>query len=215
MTLSFARLCSWMLRVRGPLVLTGCALVAACASTAPDRFHSLSASELPAPAAAANGGERIVVDVAPVGVPPLVDAPEWVLRGPDDSLVVLEHERWAAPLRDELRSAVTERLVARWNVSDAHLLPLPAAAVWRVRVDLQRFETVPGREVRIDGVWSLLRPQPANSAMVCRITLAESVAETGIHALAAAHRRNVARLADQIGQALQTSQRGQTAACPG
>jgi hypothetical protein len=43
--------------------------------------------------------------------------------------------------------------------------------------------------------------------------LRESVADAGVLALAAAHRRNVARLADEIGKRLQAMQRGERVAC--
>jgi uncharacterized lipoprotein YmbA len=194
------------------IALLAASLLAACSAPKPERFHSLLASELAAPAAPA-GGQTIVVDVLPVSVPPLVDQPQWVVRAADDTLQVLEQERWAAPLREELRSALVERLVARWAAVNAQTLPQPAASVWRVRLDLQRFESLPGREARIEGTWSLLPPRNA-SALVCRSTLRESVGDGGAPALAAAHRQLVARLADEIGQRLQALQRGETLSCP-
>ncbi len=186
-------------------------LVAACSTPKPDRFHSLLASELPAAAAPA-GLQAVVVDVLPVSVPPLVDQPQWVVRASDDTLQVLEQERWAAPLREELRSALAEQLAARWAAVNMQTLPQPATSVWRLRFDLQRFESVPGREARIDGVWSLLPPRNA-AALVCRSTLREAVGDGGVPALAAAHRRLVARLADEIGQRLQALQRGEAVRC--
>lgn len=197
---------------RWALPLAAAALVAACSATKPERFHSLLASELPAPAAP-SGLQAIVVDVLPVGVPPLVDQPQWVVRAADDTLQVLEQERWAAPLREELRSALVEQLVARWAAVNVQTLPQPAASLWRVRLDLQRFESLPGREARIEGIWSLLPPGNA-PALVCRSTLREGVGDGGVPALAAAHRRLVAQLADAIGQRLQALRRGDGVRCP-
>jgi uncharacterized lipoprotein YmbA len=191
--------------------LLAAALVAACSAPKQERFHSLLASELPAPATPA-GLQAVVVDMLPVGVPPLVDQPQWVVRASDDTLQVLEQERWAAPLREELRSALAEQLAARWAVVNLQTLPQPATSVWRLRLDLQRFESVPGREARIDGTWSLLPPRNA-AALVCHSTLRESVGDGGVPALAAAHRRLVARLADEIGQRLQALQRGEATRC--
>ena len=193
------------------LVLLAGAWLGACSSSKPERFHSLLASELPAAAAKA-GVPTIVVDVLPVSVPPLVDQPQFVLRAADDSLVVLEQERWAAPLRDELRSALLEQLVARWGAVDARSLPQAGASVWQLRVDVQRFESLPAREARIDSNWSLLPPRNA-APLACRSALRESVADAGVLGLAAAHRRNVAKLADEIGKRLQAMQRGERVAC--
>src|SRR5206468_173629 len=108
-------------------------LPVACSAPKLERFHSLLASESPAATAPA-GLQTVVVDVLPVGVPPLVDQPQWVVRAPDDTLQVLELERWAAPLREELRSALAEQLAARWAAVNMQTLPQPSASVWRLRL---------------------------------------------------------------------------------
>jgi len=192
-------------------LLAAAALLAGCAASKPERFHSLLASELAPPAAAA-GSTAIVVDMLPVSVPPMVDQPQWVLRAADDSLQVLEQERWAAPLRDELRTALLEQLVARWGAVDARSLPQAGPNVWQLRVDVQRFESVPGREARIESSWSVLPPRNA-AALTCRSTVRESVSDASVLGLAAAHRRGVARLADEIGKRLSPMQRGESVSC--
>jgi uncharacterized lipoprotein YmbA len=202
-----ARVGGWAMAIAAGLLL------AACAAPKPDRFHSLLASELAAPAAPA-GVAPSVVDVLPVTLPPLVDQPQWVLRAADDSLLVLEQERWAAPLREELRGALLERLTSRWAALDVRTLPQAAGNVWRVRVDVQRFESLPAREARIESTWSLLSPQRNAAALVCRSSVRESVGDGGVLALAAAHRRAVAKLGDEIGQRLVALQRGEAAGCP-
>ena len=198
-------------RVRAAAVLA-CALLASCAASKPDRFHTLLASDAPAPVSAPNSNP-IPIDVLPVSVPAYDDQPQWVLRAADDSLIVLEQERWAAPLREELRIALAERLVARWGAADARTLARPAATTWQVRVDVQRFESIPGREARIDSLWSLSSSARASVALSCRSSIREGASDGGVPALAAAHRRAVARLADEIGGRLQALQRGEAPAC--
>lgn len=196
----------------GVLALLAGGLLAGCGTPQPERFHSLLASELAAPAPPP-GVATSFIDMLPVTLPPLVDQPQWVLRAADDSLAVLEQERWAAPLREELRSALGERLASRWGAVDVRTLAQPAADVWRVRVDVQRFESLPAREARIESTWSLLPPQRDAAALVCRSVVREGVAEGGVLALAAAHRRGVARLGDEIGKRLVALQRGEAAVC--
>jgi len=190
------------------------ALLAACAASKPERFHSLLASDTPA-RQVAPGMSPFVVDVLPVSVPPQVDQPQWLVRAPDDSLQMLEQERWAAPLRDEIRSAVAERLIARWGAVDLRSLAQPAGAVWRVRVDVQRFESMPGREARLESWWSVSSSQRGATALMCRSLVRESVAEAGAPALAAADRGAVARLADESGERVQGMQRGEKVECGG
>jgi len=184
------------------VVLGGCV---SAASRVPERFHTLLA---PQGAASAPGvAKTVYVDLLPVQVPAQVDHAQWVVRQPDESLLRLEQDRWAAPLPDEVRGAVAERLAARWGAVDVRAVGLPPAAVWRVRIDVQRFESIPGREVRLEATWSLSRSASASppreaASLVCRDVFVEAVGDGGVPALAAGHRHNVARLADAIGEKL-------------
>jgi len=182
------------------------ALLAACAtSKLPERFHTLVPADAglgPAQAASAPRGAAapVYVDVLPVSIPPQVDHAQWAVRQPDDSLLLLEQDRWAAPLQDELRGAIVARLTSQWGAVDVRGVAPPQASVWRVRVDVQRFESVPGREARIEAAWSVLSTQRGTAALVCRSVLQEPAAQASIPALAEAHRRAVTRLADEIGR---------------
>ena len=185
-------------------------LLAACStSKLPERFHTLlpaDAAEVPmqaatqATSASAPAASPLYVDVLPVRIPPQVDHAQWAVRQPDDSLLLLEQDRWAAPLQDELRGAIVARLTSRWGAMDVRGVAPPQASVWRVRVDVQRFESVPGREARIEAAWSVLSTQHGATALVCRSVMQESAAQASIASLAEAHRRAVTRLADEIGR---------------
>jgi uncharacterized protein len=188
------------------------ALLAGACSTPKltERFHTL----LPAERAAAASATAIPIEMPPVAVPAQVDHAQWVVRQPDDSLLMLEQDRWAAPLRDELRGAIVERLTSQWGAIDVRGVAQPAPAVWRVRVDVQRFESIPGREARLEATWSLSVSQRGGSMpLVCRTALVEQPAADGIPGLAAAHRRAAVRLADEIGARLKALQAGEPARC--
>jgi uncharacterized lipoprotein YmbA len=224
------------------LQAAACALaLAACASTPPTHFYTLVGAEPPPPRADAprTGGPTVLLD--PVKVPPQVEQPQWLLRQPDDTLVLLEQERWVTALPDEVHQALLEILTARFGAVDART-PGAGAARWRVRVDLSRFDSKPG-ESRIDGSWALVRSTrggaSADSAtgaaasgtsgaaapsagpagglggeIVARCTIAQrEAAGPGMAALADAHRRNIARLGEAIGQALLAAARGQAVDC--
>lgn len=107
-------------------VVAAALLVGGCASAPVVRWHSLSApADVPAAplgnavSAAAAGATRWLVQLTVLRVPAAVDQPQWLVRLPDDTLRLLEDERWAAPLRDELRAALVQGLVARWGAADA------------------------------------------------------------------------------------------------
>jgi len=179
--------------------------MAGCASQPPVRFHSLLPAVSSSPASAPSSAAPLVVELGPVTVPAAVDQPQWVLRAGDDSLRVLEGERWVAPLRDELRAAVMARLAERFNSVDARTQPGPASG-WRLRIEVQRFESMLGREAWIEAAWSATSVATPVRTLACTSRLHET-AGSDAPSIAAAHRRAVQRLADQIGERLQGMER--------
>jgi uncharacterized lipoprotein YmbA len=87
-------------------------------------------------------------------VPAQVDQPQWLVQLGDESMAVLEQERWASPLRDELEQALLEELIVGQGAIDARTQPAPGT-VARVAVDVRRFDSLPGREARIQGSWTI------------------------------------------------------------
>ena len=181
------------------------ALAACSASSPPVRLHSLMPAE---PAARDDSRASITIALEPIRLPAQVDQPQWLVRLPDDSLAVLEQERWASPLGDELRQALLEELAARYGAVEGRAIA--DASVLRVGVELRRFDSIPGREARVEATWTVAGS--GAPLLRCDALLRES-AGTGMPALAAAHRRAAVRLADAIGESL-VSARGSTPACP-
>jgi uncharacterized lipoprotein YmbA len=185
--------------------------LAACASAPPTHLHTLMAADPPLRAADAAAPSELPVALD-VRVPAQVDQPQWLVRLPDDSVAVLEQERWASPLRDELKQALLEEIVVRYGAIE----PRGQSAgtpVLRVTVDVRRFDSVPGREARIEGSWAIAHADPRAPVSHCDWLMREAAAG-GMPALAAAHRRAVARLGDAIGESLLRLRRGQTQTCP-
>jgi uncharacterized lipoprotein YmbA len=179
-----------------PFALAALLAFAGCSSTPPTRFHTLQGAGTPPPAAPATAW----VDLGPVAVPPAVDQPQWVVRLPDDSLRVLEQERWAGPLRDELRAALLAALGERHGLGDARTAPPPAPPAWRVRVDVLRFDTAAGRGATLEARWTAVPPS-ASAGFTCATSVSEPSGGDPL-ALAAAHRRAVGALADRMGASL-------------
>jgi len=191
------------------------ALLAACGSAPVTHWHSLMPEAVPAAGAIAPAPakEPIVVELEAVRLPTQVDQPQWLVRLPDGSLAVLEQERWASSLRDELRDALLETLIVRHGVVEAHEASRTKARPIRVAIDVRRFDSLPGREARIEGSWTLVGAELRVAPARCEWFYREN-ADGPPGALAGAHRRAVARLADGIGAALKTLSRGERPVCP-
>lgn len=178
-------------------------VMAGCGSAAPPRFHSLLAEPLRLAA------PRLSWRLAPVIVPAQVDQPQIVVRRADGSIAVLERERWHAPLQDELRDALIEQLGARLGPAGQ-----PVAAgrpEWRITLDVQRFDSTPGRASLV-AQWQL-QSAASRAGQGCSVQYTQAVAE-GVPALAAGHQRNLVQLAAALASVLLELDAGQTPACP-
>lgn len=154
-------------------LLAAVAGLAGCGSSPPVRYYTLmtppAASAGPAGAGASDAGYAL--EVLPVSVPAQVDQPQLMLRGEGGQLQAQYSDRWSAPLPDELRDALSDALTRRLGVPDVRgVLPLPGTPVWRVRVDVQRFEVAAAGEAVLEATWRVsphdMRTQAA--ALLCR-----------------------------------------------
>lgn len=187
-----------------PLLL----LLAACSTQAPPRFHSLMPSTAGARPAAASTALP-AWQLLPVSVPPQVDQPQFVVRLADHTLALLEQERWIAPLADEVRAALSEHMAVTLGTPGA--TPATGRKDWRVAVDVQRFDSTPGR-ITIVAVWSV---QSGGTAPVlrCRGVYEQGVG-AGVPALAAGHRQAVERLGAALASAVTALDAGRSVDCP-
>lgn len=147
-----------------------------CSST-PNNYHTLVPSE-----PVRDSGQRI--QVARVAVPPQVDRPQLVVRQGQSGLAILETEWWGANLVDEFRSALQDQLGGAVGGGNALL-----------RVDVQRFDSVPGRYASLEAVWRLTRPGEAG--LTCRTSL-QTAADNSIASLVNAHQANLRKLAEAV-----------------
>ena len=139
------------------------------------------------PVGIAQGNHQLVV--GPHQHPQLVqadqvDRPQLVVRQGQSGLVILETEWWGANLVDEFKSALQDQLGGP-TVGPRTLL----------RVEVQRFDTVPGRYASLETVWRLRRPDDV--AMTCR-TSVQTAADNSIASLVNAHQANLRKLAEAV-----------------
>ena len=186
--------------VRGVFVgALACLALAACSSPAA-RFHSLLAADRVAVAAPV-AAPALIVDVQPVRVPPSVAGRRLVVQGNSGQVDVLEMDRWASPVADEIRAALSSALVLQTGAMDVHGLPYDGKRpVYRVAVEVQRLESWRGSHVSIDAVWTI-RTAEDRQVLTCRSVVREDVS-VGIDDLVQGHRRALKTLASQMAEPL-------------
>ncbi|MDR1936322.1 MAG: PqiC family protein [Candidatus Accumulibacter sp.] len=168
----------------------------ACASP-PVRYHTLlPALESPS---ADRGASGFLIEVLAVGVPAALDQPQLVVRQGLTGVTVLDGERWAGPLGEELRNALSAELASRLETRDAAGLAKPARQpVLRVKVELRRLDAWPGRKVRLDADWALgFAGEAADARLLCGGQF-ETSAPGGYPELVLGQQRLLAALAERI-----------------
>ncbi|WP_293776004.1 membrane integrity-associated transporter subunit PqiC [uncultured Oxalicibacterium sp.] len=176
----------------------GCALLLSACSSAPVRYHTLLAPSS-APLSATAARVPFVVEVLPVGIPAQLDQPQLVVRQDASSLTLLEGERWAAPLADEFRQALSAELSMRLGTQDvAGLSAPPGRKVLRLKVQVRRLDAWPSQAVELEADWRLrFADERENALLVCGGRFRQQAA--GDYAqLVKAQQAAVAALAERI-----------------
>jgi uncharacterized protein len=186
------------------------ALLVACGTQQAPRFHSLMPTLASVPAAPRAAGTAW--QLLPVVIPAQVDQPQFVVRRADDTFAVLEQERWVAPLGDEIRGALAEHMAGTLGVPGA--TPAAGRKDWRVAVEVQRFDSTPGRSTLV-AQWTVQVVQAGGDApaLRCRTLFQQSVG-ADIPALAGGHRQGVQRLGAAIATAVAALDAGRAGDCP-
>jgi uncharacterized lipoprotein YmbA len=120
------------------LALTSCSTIA----VPEERFHTLRPLVATHPSAAIT--ERpLRIAISPVTVPNAVDRPQWVVRRGATQLQILEQQRWAQPLAEEIADAVAAQLRLAGHLA---LTESATAQGWvpqvKVQLAVNRFDTV-------------------------------------------------------------------------
>jgi uncharacterized lipoprotein YmbA len=154
------------------LAATACALaalgLAACSSTPPVHYHSLLAP--PKSSAAVAPAAPFVVEVLAVGIPAELDQAQMVVHQSDGSLAILDGERWAGPLADEIRAGLSSEISHDLGTQDVAGLPRPGdRPLVRIKVQVRRMDAWPGQRVQMDADWSIgVADEAGNARLTCR-----------------------------------------------
>jgi uncharacterized lipoprotein YmbA len=191
-----------------------------CASAPPVRYYTLVPSGvLPgesAPrdtsSATAPPAASFQFELLPVSVPVQVDQPQLVVRQGGQGIALLGGERWIAPLADEVRGALSADLARDLGAQDVSGLPASGQPRLRIKVDLRRFDSVPGSYALIDAAWSV-HALTGETTLTCTSTISEVVG-SGYEALVRGHQQALAQLAGQIAEAAKPLAAGQVPRCP-
>jgi uncharacterized lipoprotein YmbA len=174
------------------------AVFAAGCTSAPSKFYTLNSTAKSDGTPAANYS----VIVGPVSVPAEVDRPQFTVQIAPNQVAVDEFNRWAAPLNNNIARVVAGNLSALLSTPRVSTLPLANFSPdFRVSIEIQRFESVPGKSALVEAVW-VVRKSSDNVSLSGHTLATEPVSGNDFEALAAAHSRALAKVSTDIAAAI-------------
>jgi uncharacterized lipoprotein YmbA len=175
--------------------LGAAAILAGCAGQQ-DHFYALTTLPENAPAATSSFTTHVMLTIS---LPPVVDRRQMVIATSADQLLVLEHERWAAPLSDlvvqtlgrDLEQRRADVLVADRGFDQPSLIPV------KIRVDIVRMSVRAGGQATLEAHWRVVDAR-RNTDEVGGETFTSPVAGGDYAAVARAFSNDLSSLADRL-----------------
>ncbi|VWB37589.1 PqiC family protein [Burkholderia lata] len=189
----------------------------ACASN-PVHYYTLVSPATSAPAtataAAARATTPLAINVLPVGIPAQLDQQQMVVRSGTGTAVILDNERWVAPLGDELRAALSSALVEQLGARNVTGLPRPSnQTVMSIRTQVRRFDAWPGRMAQFEADWVVGAPQDTPGARISCSTRLNEAAPGGYADMVRVQQRMIEQFATRIASTVRSFGTGRPA-CP-
>jgi uncharacterized lipoprotein YmbA len=133
-------------------------LLCACVASRPDHFYILTAQPQSAVEARTTPATQVSLRVT---LPSLVDRSEMILNTSANGILVLEHERWAAPLADLATQTLARDLELRRRdmLVAGRSTGRPGDAAAKVTVDLVQVTVRRGERASIEAHWRISDPR--------------------------------------------------------
>jgi uncharacterized lipoprotein YmbA len=179
-------------------------------TSAPVRYYTLT----PTPDKTLQAETAFAIDVRVVHTPPQLNHSELVVRSGPTEVTLLENERWAAPVNDEIKDAL--RLALQRRLSRITGLR-PAFTKLTLDIDVRHLEAELGRYALLEASWSATLSatgQRSNDARATTCTFqAKEKIHTGYAEIVEGYQREIAALADAIVAVVASSASGIDASC--
>ncbi len=215
-------------RLRAATFATACAgalLLGGCASSSEPRYYTLAHGGEAAAAGAAMPATAVVsgtssptgtgtgtgtgtsaasqplwIEVAPARVPERLNRQQIVIGGADGRVTPLDMARWSAPLPDEWRDALSQRLQIVLGAVDVYQQGLSGVQpLYRITTEVVRLDAQPGTRVGATVNWTVRRlPDGRTLAGRTQAELPATGSGDDVAGVVAAMRQVVADTATQI-----------------
>lgn len=180
--------------IRNPVPVVLLLFLAACGSPNPD-FYAL----YPEPGRAAPG-VALQIELRRPGLPGYLDRPNLVRRADTGRLDISGTERWGTSLGEMVGATFADNLTQRLPESSVYTEAgaISAEPDVVIELELQRFERMPGGEIRLDAQVALHFPGSPDASFLNRYELQREAESGGAEDVVAAMSSLLAQLAEEV-----------------
>jgi hypothetical protein len=172
-------------------------------TSAPVRYYTLTA---PPDNTVPSSETTLPIDVRVLHAPPQLNRSELMVRTGPTEMTLLENERWASPVSDEIKDALRVALQRRLSRMAALR---PTLTRLTLELDVQHFEAELGRYALLEASWSATSSVRATT---CTFRAEEKV-HSGYTGMVEGYQREIAALADAIVAVLASQASGIEVSC--
>jgi uncharacterized lipoprotein YmbA len=184
--------------------VTALVTLGGCGTSPQANFYTLG----PVTAATAAYTVRAIsVVILPVTLPDMLDRPQIVTRVDANQVHFDEYERWADPVGGQIQRTIAADLGQALSGARVSAYPQDGdpASTYRVRVDIQKFDALPGDAVMVDTLWSVVPPK-GGAIVNGRTSIRQPCAGAGYGAVTAAYSAALAVVSRDVATAIHAAQ---------
>jgi uncharacterized lipoprotein YmbA len=177
-------------------------LLAACGTTPPTKFYTLSA-EIPQDTQPVNLTDRVIVGIGPIEVAAYLERNQIVTRSGQTRLNLTELDHWAEPIESNIANILATNL--------SRLLPAthPIARPWsdaeaefHVLLKITRFDSDPVGEVQLNASWGIQQDRAHKIVVIRETSITQPSVGEGYDAITRNMSLALATLSEEIAQEL-------------
>jgi uncharacterized lipoprotein YmbA len=140
--------------------LLACGALISCGSSPPTRFYTLNEIAPPAGNGSSSTAGTIALRLEPVAIPAELDRPELVHHSGPNQVSIADSDRWAAPLDEQIRRALSDDLAVRLPpglVADPNE-PATHDPRRRLSISIGQFDADASCALTLSASWTLQAP---------------------------------------------------------
>jgi uncharacterized lipoprotein YmbA len=175
-----------------------------CRRSQTPRFYALSSMQDQVISKRSSPVQNAIIGIGPVKQADYLDQPRLVNRTSDNQLIVAEYDRWVGSFKDNFVNVLADNIGFLLPTERIHFYPWRRSMPidYQVIVDIVRCDGRLGDTVWLEARWSVLKGSERKLLKMSRSNIHEPVGGVDYSALVAAQSRAIAKLSQEIAEAI-------------